>query len=305
MASYLGRRILGAVVTVFVIASIVFVLLNVTSNPVGTLITGDATPAQIQAVRVRLGVDRPLWVQYRDFIAGIVTGRMQDSYRFQSPAMELVLERVPATAELALSAFALAVIIAFPLGILAAVFQDTIIDHVASALAFFGFAIPAFWLGSMLIIVFGVQLHLLPTFGQGGIEHLILPTVTLAMWPLGQLTRLIRSELLNVIREDFVRTAQAKGLRRRAIVIKHALRNAMLPILTLMGLLTGTMLGGTVVTETIFAWPGMGRLTLQAALNRDFPVIEAGVVFLAIVFNVINLVTDLLYVAVDPRIKTT
>ena len=304
MAQYLARRLLGAFVTVFVIATIVFVLLRVTSDPAAALISGETTAEQVEAVRRRLGVDRPILVQYREFLVGIVTGNLRPSFRYEIGAVRLVLQRLPATLQLAGSAFALALLLAFPLGILSATFQNSPIDYFASFIAFFGFAVPAFWLGSMLIILFGVQLQLLPTSGSGNVRHLILPTITLAMWPLGQLTRLIRSELLNVLPNDFVRTARAKGLRRSSVILKHALRNAMLPIVTLMGLLLGSMLGGAIVTETIFAWPGLGRLVLEATLNRDFPLIEAGVVFIAIAFNVINLLTDSLYAFIDPRVKT-
>lgn len=303
MAQFLIRRLIGALLTVLAIATLVFVLLRVTSDPVAALVTGEATVEQVQLVRERLGLDQPIVVQYLEYLTGIVTGDMSPSFRYNIPAMELVLQRVPATGLLAFSAFMLAVLLAFPLGIFAALYRGSFIDHIASSVAFFGFAVPAFWLGSTLIIVFGVQYDLLPTSGSGTPAHLVLPTVTLAMWPLGQLTRLIRSELLGVISEDFVRTARAKGVAPTTLIVKHALRNALLPVITLMGILMGTMLGGAVVTETIFAWPGLGRLTLEAALNRDFPVIEAGVVFLAIAFNILNLLTDVAYAFVDPRIQ--
>jgi peptide/nickel transport system permease protein len=304
MLPFILRRALGVAITVFLIATLVFVLLRVTSDPVATLVTGEATAEQIEQVRIRLGLDRPLTVQYGEYLLGIVTGTMGPSYRYEIPAMELVLQRVPATLLLSVAAFALAVLVAVPLGMLAAMRRGTIVDHLASGLAFLGFAVPAFWLGSVLIIVFGVQLRWLPTSGAESIRHLILPTITLAMWPLGQLTRLVRSELLSVISDDYIRTARAKGLSTWTIIVKHGMRNAMLPVITLMGLLFGTMLGGAVVTETIFAWPGLGRLTLEAALNRDFPVIEAGVVFLATAFNLLNLATDMTYAFIDPRIQT-
>jgi peptide/nickel transport system permease protein len=303
MLTYLLRRTVGAIVTILVIATIVFLLLRVTTDPASALVTAEATQEQIAAVRTRLGVDKPIPVQYVDFLSGIVTGRMSPSYRSSQPAMQLVLERVPATFTLAATALALALLIAFPLGVLSAVYQNSIIDYAASFIAFLGFAVPAFWLGSMLVIIFGVQLRAFPTSGSGTPEHLILPTLTLAMWPLGQLTRLIRSELLNVLSDDYVRTARAKGLRESVVVVRHALRNALLPVVTLIGLLVGGLLSGAVVTETIFAWPGIGRLALEATLNRDLPLIEASVVLIAIIFVGINLLVDLLYAVIDPRIE--
>lgn len=303
MVAYLLKRVLGAVVTVLIIATLVFVFLRVTTDPASSLVTAEATKEQVAAVRARLGLDKPIVVQYGEFITGILTGQMSASYRSGQPAMEQVLGRLPATLTLAFYALGLALIVAFPLGVLAAVYQNSIVDHFASFFGFLGFAIPAFWLGSMLIIVFGVQLSVLPTSGSGTFRHLILPAVTLAMWPLGQLIRMIRSELLNVISEDFVRTARAKGVRPSVVVVRHGLRNALLPITTLIGLLVGGLLSGAVVTETIFAWPGMGRLALEASLNRDLPVIEASVVVIAVIFVGVNLVIDLLYVAIDPRLQ--
>jgi len=303
MAVYLVTRIFGAVVTILLIATSLFVLLRITTDPASALMTGEATRAQVAAVRTRLGLDKPLGIQYLDFMSGVVTGKMSASYRNGRPAMQLVLERAPATVILAVSALALALIVAFPLGILAAAYQKSYIDYAASFLGFLGFAVPAFWLGSMLIIIFGVQLHVLPTSGTGTFRHLVLPTVTLAMWPLGQLIRMIRSELLNVISEDYVRTARAKGLKETAVIVRHALRNALLPVVTLVGLLVGGLLSGAVVTETIFAWPGMGRLALEATLNRDLPVVEASVILIAGIFVGVNLLVDVLYASIDPRIK--
>lgn len=305
MANYILRRTAGVIITLFVLVTLVFILLRVTSDPVAMLVTGEATQEQYDAVRKRMGLDRPIAVQYVAFLKGVVTGQMDASYRYDIPAMQLVLQRVKPTLVLSLTSFVLAILVAFPLGILAAAFRGSWLDHLASGIAFLGFAVPAFWLGSVLIIIFGVQLRWFPTSGDGTLAHLVLPSITLALWPIGQLTRLIRSELLNVMSDDYTRTAHAKGVGPATVLIKHALRNALLPVVTLMSLLFGTMLGGAVVTETIFAWPGLGRLTLEAALNRDFPLIEAGVVFLAAVFNVLNLVTDLTYALIDPRVQVS
>lgn len=303
MLIHLLSRVLGAAVTVLIIATIVFLLLRVTSDPTSSLVTAEATQEQIAAVRQRLGVDKPIPVQYLAFVSGIVTGKMGTSYRDNQPAMSLVRSRLQATFTLAGASMLLALIIAVPLGVASAVWRDTLIDYVASFVGFIGFAVPAFWLGSMLILVFGVHFQLLPTSGSGTVRHLVLPTVTLAMWPLGQLTRMVRSELLNVLGDDYVRTARAKGLRSAVVTIRHALRNALLPVVTLIGLLIGGLLSGAVVTESIFAWPGIGRLALESTLNRDFPVIEASVVFIAIIFAVVNLLVDLLYSFIDPRIR--
>jgi ABC-type dipeptide/oligopeptide/nickel transport system permease component len=305
VSSFLVKRALASLFAVWGVATLTFVLLRVTADPAALLVGERATPQQIAEVRHRLGLDRPLATQYGDFIGHAVVGDFGQSYRFDEPAMSMVVERLPISLRLATAAFVVALVLAIPLAIASAVWRDTVVDYVASFVAFLGFAMPAFWLGAMAIIVFSVQLRWLPTSGSGDLKHYVLPTLTLAMWPLGQFTRLLRSELLNVFHEDYVRTARAKGLAERVVVWRHTLKNAFLPVLTLIGLSFGSLLGGAIITETVFAWPGLGRLIIQATLNRDFPIIEASVVVLATGFVLINFVVDVLYGVLDPRIKLT
>jgi ABC-type dipeptide/oligopeptide/nickel transport system permease component len=303
VTTYLLRRALASLFAIWGVATLTFVLLRVTADPAALLVGERATPEQIAEVRHRLGLDRPLVVQYADFLRGAVAGDFGESYRFNEPALQMVIDRLPISLRLATAAFVVALALAIPLAIASAVWRDTIVDYVASFLSFAGFAMPAFWLGAMAIIVFSVELRWLPTSGSGDLKHYVLPTLTLATWPLGQFTRLLRSELLNVFHEDYVRTARAKGLAERVVVTRHSLKNAFLPVLTLIGLSFGSLLGGAIITETIFAWPGLGRMIIQATLNRDFPIIEASVVVLATGFVLINFVVDILYGALDPRIK--
>ena len=304
MARYLLYKGAAACLTVLLIVSTVFVLLRVTSDPASILLSAEAaTPEQIAEVRERLGLNEPLIVQYADFIGGVVTGGMAPSYRFEQPSMGLVFERFPATLRLAGAALLLALLVAVPLGVLSAVFRNSLFDYAASSLSFLGLAIPPFWLGTMLILVFSVGLGMFPTSGDRGFDSLVLPAFALAMWPMGQLTRLIRSEMLEVLHEDYVRTARAMGLRETTIVFGHVLRNALLPVTSFAGLVVGYLLSGTVVIENIFAWPGLGRLVLDATLRRDFPLIEASVVFISLLVVGINLLTDLVYAVVDPRIR--
>jgi peptide/nickel transport system permease protein len=303
MTRYVLGRIGGGVVAIWAVATVVFVILRVTSDPASLLLPLEATQEDIARLKSSLGLDQPLPVQYARFIGGAATGNFGLSFRYQEPAMKLVLERLPATLELASLALLLALVISVPLGILSAVRRDSVFDYVASFLSFLGFAVPVFWLGTMLIILFSVQLRWLPTSGRGGPEQLVLPVLTLATWPLGQFTRLVRSEVLSVLGEDYVRTARAKGLTEWLVLTRHALKNASISLLTLAGIILGALLGGAIITETIFGWPGMGRLAVQSIQNRDFPVIEATVIFMAGIFVVLNLVVDLLYGALDPRVS--
>jgi peptide/nickel transport system permease protein len=244
-----------------------------------------------------------LWLQYVQFLGGALTGDFGTSFRHQQPALPLVLERLPATLELAGAALALAVVLALPLGILAAVYRGRLLDVLAMAFAVVGQATPYFWMGIMLILVVSVELGWLPTSGRGGLERLILPTVTLGTHFAASLARLTRTSMLEVLGQQFVTTARAKGLSERSVVLAHALKNAAVPVVTLIGLQFGTLLGGAVVTETIFAWPGVGRLAVQSVFVRDYPVVQAGVFVLALTFVAINLLVDLLYGVLDPRIR--
>jgi len=300
---FLIRRLLGALIVVIGVSTIVFVVLRFTGDPVALLAPPESSKEDLEAYRRLLGLDKPVPVQYVEFMRGLATGDLGESFRYSEPVTRLVLERLPATIQLALAAIIFALAFAIPLGVLAAVKRDSIFDTVASIFAFVGMAMPVFWLGQMLIILVAVRLNVLPTSGYGSWQHLILPMVTLGTYPLAQFTRLVRSEMLEILRQDFIRTAHAKGLRSMTILFRHALSNAGISLVTLVGLNVGVLLGGAIITETIFAWPGLGRLVVQAIEFRDFPLIQGAVIFIALITVGINLIVDLLYGILDPRTR--
>jgi len=300
---YIARRLLQAVFVLVGISVLVFLLTHVIGDPVALLLPFQASQAQITAMRHAFGLDRPLWFQYTMFVRGALHGDLGLSVRQDVPALALVLERVPATAELALTALSLAVGLAIPLGVLAALHRRTTVDRGALLFSIIGQSMPTFWLGLLAILVFGVFLRWLPTGGIGGVRHLVLPATVLGVFSSAGITRLTRASVLDVVAEDYLRTARAKGLRETVVIGRHALRNASLPLVTWIGLELGTLLGGAAVAETVFSWPGMGRLAVQAIFARDFPVVQATVLFAATVFVLATLVTDLLYAWLDPRIR--
>jgi peptide/nickel transport system permease protein len=297
------RKILHTAFVAFGVVTLVFAALRLSGDPAATMLPGDASVEELIALRRQLGLDQPLWLQYLQFLGGALTGDFGTSFRHQQPALPLVLERLPATLELAGAALVLAVGLALPLGILAAVYRGRIVDVAAMAFAVVGQATPYFWMGIMLILIVSVELGWLPTSGRGGIERLILPAITLGTHFAASLARLTRTSMLEVFGQQFVTTARAKGLSEWSVVLGHTLKNAAVPVITLIGLQFGTLLGGAVVTETIFAWPGVGRLAVQSVFVRDYPVVQAGVFVLALTFVAINLLVDLLYGVLDPRIR--
>ena len=303
MTAYLIRRLGSTLFASWAIATLVFLLVRVTGDPAVLLLSEQYTAADLVRVRHRLGLDQPLAGQYARFLAGVPRLDFGRSYRFDQPARELVVERFPATLMLAVAALGIALVASVPLGVLSAARRNSAFDVSVSFFSFLGFAVPTFWLGTMLLILFGVVLRWLPTSGFGSWRHLVLPAVTLATWPTGQFTRILRSEMITALTEDYVRTARAKGLPGRRILLVHTLRNAALTFITLVGLVFGALLGGAVVTETIFGWPGLGRLVIQATLSRDYPVVQTVVILLALVFVGINLLVDLAYAFLDPRIR--
>ncbi len=303
MQRYIARRLVQAAVVLAGTSVLVFVLTHVIGDPVALLLPFQASQEQLAAVRHALGLDRPLWFQYVAFVRGALHGDLGLSVRQHVPALALVLERVPATAELALTALSLAVGLSVPLGILAALRRRTFIDRAALLFTIIGQSMPTFWLGLLAILVFGVTLRWLPTGGMGGWAHLLLPATVLGVFSAAGITRLTRASVLDVVAEDYLRTARSKGLRETAVIGRHMLRNAALPVVTWIGLELGTLLGGAAVAETVFSWPGMGRLAVQAIFARDFPVVQATVLFAAAVFVLATLLTDLLYAWLDPRIR--
>jgi len=274
-----------------------------TGDPAVMLLPGDPTMAEINLMREKLGLNKPLTEQYLSFVANAFRGDFGQSFRHGIPASSVVVERLPATALLAFTALALGATVAIPLGILAAVYRGTLADAGVMLLAVIGQGVPFFWLGLMLILVFGVELRLFPTGGYGGLEHLVLPSMTLAAYLGASTARIARSSMLEVLEQDYMRTARAKGLAPHIVVLKHGLRNAAIPLVTYLGLQMGLLLGGTVVVEEIFGWPGVGRLLLQAISFRDYPVVQAATFILAMIFVVVNFLVDVLYAVLDPRVR--
>jgi peptide/nickel transport system permease protein len=303
MLGYVFRKVFHTAFVAFGVVTLVFAALRLSGDPAATMLPGDASVDELTALRHQLGLDQPLGLQYVRFLGAAVTGDFGTSFRHQQPALSLVLERLPATLELAGAALLLAVGLAVPLGILAAIHRGRLLDVIAMAFAVVGQATPYFWMGIMLILIVSVELAWLPTSGRGGLEHLILPAITLGTHFAASLARLTRTSMLEVFGQQFVTTARAKGLSEWSVVLAHTLKNAAVPVITLIGLQFGTLLGGAVVTETIFAWPGVGRLAVQSVFVRDYPVVQAGVFVLALTFVAINLLVDLLYGVLDPRIR--
>lgn len=303
MGRYLLTRLGHAVLVLFCVATVVFFLVRISGDPVAILLPPDATPAQAHQLRVSLGLDRPLLTQYADFLGGVVHGDLGDSLFFHAPALSVITDRLPATLELAAAALVIALALAVPAGILAAVRRGSAVDSGVMSLVLLGQCTPAFWVGILMILLFAVTLRVLPASGIGGLQHLILPAVTLSLYSTAIIARLLRSSLIDVLGEDYIRTARAKGASPMRVILGHGMRNASLPVVTVVGLEIGSLLGGAILTETVFAWPGLGRLTVEAIQNRDFPLVQATVLFFAATFVVVNLVVDLLYAVLDPRVR--
>lgn len=304
MSEYLIRRLAFSLTAMLGVVTIVFVLLHVSGDPAALLVTQDATRQDIERVRHAYGLDRPLSVQYARFIGRVARGDLGYSYYYGLPVTELIAGHIGATFVLALASLAVATGLGMALGMAAAVRRGSVVDAAAMTLALFGTSMPSFWLGLLLIIVFAVKLGWLPVSGYGGLDHLVMPAFVLGGFYAAQVARLTRTSLLEVLAQDYIRTGRAKGLRARVVLFKHALRNAALPILTVLGLSFGQMLGGAIIVESIFAWPGMGRLAVQAVLGRDFPVVQGVAIVGAAVFLAVNLAVDLLYGWVDPRLRS-
>jgi len=300
---YLARRLAQALLVLLGVSFIVFFILYLTGDPVLILLPPDASAEDVQKFREAMGFNDPFIVQYGRFLAGALRGDFGQSVRHGEPAFSLVVERMPATFELAGAALLVALGLAIPAGIVSAVRRNTLVDYVSTVVALLGQSMPTFWLGIMLILVFSVQLNLLPSSGRGSLEHLVLPAITLGLFTTARITRLTRSGMLEVLGQDYIRTARAKGVSDPPVVWKHALKNAAIPIVTIVGIELGTLLGGSVITETIFAWPGVGRLSVQAIYNRDYPVVQAAVFLLASTFVLVNLFVDVVYTYLDPRIR--
>jgi len=304
MARYLVGRLGQALLVMLAITTIVFFVLRLAPGDPARILLGDlATQEEVHALRVQMGLEEPLHVQYTIFIRNLLQGNMGKSIAFRTPAFPLVLERLPATVELSLVAWVLAIVIAFPLGLVAAVRPRSPAALFYTVFTAGAQAMPSFWLGIMLMLVFAAWLQILPGSGRGAPQQMILPALALALNPAAILARLIRAGMVDVMEKDYIRTALAKGLGEVIIVVRHALKNMLIPVVTLMGLQLGVFLGGAVVTETVFAWPGVGRLAIVAIGGRDYPMVQSAVLVLAFVFTLVNLLVDIAYMFLDPRIR--
>lgn len=304
MRRYLLRRVLLLIPVVLGVATAVFFIIHlIPGDPVEIMLGEQARAADLERLRKTLGLDRPVLEQYVRFLGGLAKGDLGRSLHHRRGVAGLVLERLPATLELGAAAMVVALAVALPLGILAAARARSWLDHGSMVSSLLGVSIPNFWLGPMLIAVFSLRFNWLPPSGRGGIEHLILPALTLGTGLAAILTRMTRASLLEALPRDFVRTARAKGLAEWAVLVRHGLRNALLPVVTAAGLQTGAVLSGSVITESIFAWPGIGRLTIEAIAARDYPLVQGCVLAIALTYVALNLITDVVYTLCDPRVR--
>ncbi|MFC1694013.1 ABC transporter permease [Candidatus Latescibacterota bacterium] len=307
MTGYIVRRLLMVVPILLGVATIVFILMYIVPGDPARLLMGQHSDEDtLAAIRREMGLDKPVYIQYVRFIGKLLRGDLGMSYRQKRPVSEIISERFPATAKLAVASMILAVIIGISAGICAAVFRNTVLDWMVMVFSLTGISMPVFWLGMMMILVFASGLGWFPVGGYGNsgdLHHLFLPALALASVSIGYIARMMRSSMLEVIGKDYIRTARAKGLSEKAVILRHALRNAFIPVITIIGINFASLLGGAVATETVFAWPGLGRATVDAIRMRDVPIVEGCVIFLAFIFVIANLAVDLSYAVLDPRIR--
>ncbi len=304
MLRFVARRLALTIPVLLGVATLVFALIHLVPGDPAQAMLGEAAPQEdVDALRRQLGLDRPLIDQYGEFLAGLVRGDLGTSLRSGMPVTAQIAERLPATFELALAAMVVALSLALPLGIAAAAWRGTFVDHAAMTLALAGMSIPNFWLGPLLAIVFGIELGWLPVSGRGGFDHLVLPALSLGVALAAILARMTRASLLEELREPYVRAARARGVSRFRAVVVHAFRNSLIPVVTIVGLQFGAVLTGAVITETIFSWPGIGRLLIQSIGFRDYPLVQGCILLIAVTYVAVNLMTDLAYGLLDPRIR--
>ena len=304
MLKFIGKRLLMLIPVLIGVSLIVFTLMQLSPGDPAMIILGtQAAPEDIANLRAEMGLDDPLLVQFFRFLLGMFTLDFGTSYKDGLPVLTKLLEALPYTAQLTFSAIIVALIIGIPMGIISATKQYSIFDRIATVLALIGFSTPNFWLSIMLILVFSVNLQWLPVSGTGSILHLVLPSIALGAQSAAVFCRMTRSSMLEVLNMDYIRTARAKGLTERVVILKHALKNALIPVITVVGLQIGLLFGGAILTETVFAWPGVGRLMIDSIRAKDTPVVQGGVIFTASIFVFINLLVDILYAYVDPRVK--
>ncbi len=303
MIRFFAQRLAHLVWVLLAVSVLVFLLIHLGGDPIRLLTPLDAKPEDVERVRRLYGLDRPLPAQYLSFLRNAVRGDLGESFRFQQPAFELVLHRLPATALLALTTIAVTIVIGIPVGLWAGSRVGGLADWVVSLITFVFISLPSFWLGVLMILLFADRLRLLPASGFDSLRHIVLPAATLAVYTTALITRLVRADIIDTLRQDFIRTARAKGVAGRTVLARHALRNALISTVTVLGLQLGDLLGGSVVVEAVFAWPGVGWLMLQGIQTRDLPVVRAVVLVVGTAFVLINLVVDVLYLYLDPRIR--
>ena len=300
---FLVYRLLRLLIALWCVVTVVFVVMRLSGDPVPLLLPPDASIAEMERLRHDMGLDRPIYVQYGVFINQAVQGDFGRSIHFRTSAMQVVWERVPATLELAFVSFVCAIVVAIPAGVVSAIRRGSVYDNIVMGVALVGQAAPTFYIGIMLILVCSLRLNLFPTSGRGGWQNLVLPGVTLGAFAMASIARITRSAVLEIMQADYIRTARAKGLPEFWTLAKHTMRNAAIPIVTIVGLQLGNLLGGAVVTETIFSWPGIGRLAIQSIYNRDYPIVQSCVFITAAMFVILNLLVDVAYGILDPRIR--
>ena len=305
MTQYLSKRMLQVIPTVILVTVLVFLMLHFIPGDPAEIFIGEArsTPELIERIRNEMGLNRPLHVQYLDYMSKALRGDFGVSLNNKRPVIGEILLRLPFTLELTLTAMVIATVVGIGLGIVAALNHNTVVDAAAMILALVGISMPVYWSSLLLIVIFSIRLDWLPVIGEGGVEHLILPAVALGMVSAGGLARLVRSGMLEILNQDFILTARAKGLNERVVVFRHTLRNALIPVVTLLGLMFGNLLGGAVLTETIFSRLGIGRMYVTAVLNKDFTLVQGTTLFIALSYVLINIVIDVIYVFIDPRIR--
>lgn len=307
MTKYIMQRIVIAIPLILTVVTIVFLMLRIglPGDPAQIMAGDRATPELIEQVRKNLGLDRPIYEQYFIFLRNAIQGDLGRSVKFREPVLDVILKAFPFTIILTLSSISIGTIIGIFVGVVTALKRGTWIDNLATVLVVFLYSVPTFWLGLMLILVFSVSLRLLPVQGAGTFKHFILPTLNLAVGQIALIARLTRSGMIEVLNADHVRTARSKGLPEYLVIFRHTLKNVLIPIVTIVGLSFGALLGGAIITETIFGLPGVGSLAIDAILNRDYPMIQGTVLLVAITFIFVNLVVDILYAFIDPRIRYT
>jgi peptide/nickel transport system permease protein len=303
MRRYVLKRVILGIITLIGVSIIIFIAARLSGDVALLLAPIDATEEEVQAIRAQYGLDKPIPVQYYVFIKGAVRGDFGESIRYHLPAMEVVFNRIPATFELAAAAFSLSILLGLLLGTVSATRRGSWLDQSGKIFALLGQSMPAFWIGIMAILLFSVQLGWLPTSGRGGISHLLMPALSLAWYSVASIMRVTRSSMLDVLDSEYIKMARIKGNTERVVVWKHALRNALVPVVGLAGIQLAYLIGGTVIIESVFSWPGMGSMIVEAVYSRDYPLVQAGVFLIAVLLITLNLIVDLLYGVIDPRIR--